>query len=250
MKAMNMNVIVVDVQPRLPDAEFMKAVSDFHRVARVVVWPDGLDTFPAPPSQMNAVLDQAERAGRAGFQEVQLDYIRFADRVKGDLEQLSQPRREQFLHEFLKSATDRLRPLGVDVGADIFGRIAFNYRDRIGQSVEGFSPHLDVLYPMLYPSHFYGEPKRIADPYTTLKEGTESAKRRSGNTRVVAYIQGFTMSVPTSMNLQQYIYKQIAAVHDAGTEGFVVWNPRNKYDAFFKALQEYQSQHGKRTAGP
>ena len=231
------NTLVVDIQPRFPDMDFIRHAreSDFYLVARLVVFEQGLKRYPPDLEHLGNILDLAERAGRNGFMEVQLDYIRFADtrRLKLSLE-----KRYRLIAGVLKMTTERLRPLGVRVGADIFGRIPFNQDDRIGQKVELFAEHMDVLYPMLYPSHFYGDPHFIRDPYKTVRQGVEKSLRRvDKDTRIVPYIQGFAMKLrPSGLSLVGYIRKQIEAVKDAKGAGYVVWNARNDYDAFFKAL--------------
>ena len=244
-RAMRINTIVVDVQPRLPPVEFIRLVREagFYLVARVVVFPGGLKEYPPRSGRIHRTLDIAEEAARNGFMEVQLDYIRFADRIRGRRHlSLSLRKRYRLIEGILKMATDRIRPHGVRVGADVFGRIAFNNDDIIGQQVELFAAHLDTIYPMLYPSHFYGEPHRIRNPYGTVLLGNRNAVERSqGNSKIVAYIQGFRMSVgPSGLSYENYIRKQIAAAEDSGGAGYIVWNARNRYGPFFRALAQHR----------
>ncbi len=230
------NTLVVDVQPLFPSDEFIKYAreSGFYLVSRIVVFEGGLKTYPPPLAHIGIIVDTAEKSGRNGFMEVQLDYIRFADNP--NIVNLSLAQRYRMLEGILKMTTDRVRPLGLRVGADIFGRIAFNRDDWIGQKIEIFANHLDTIYPMLYPSHFYHEPHRINDPYRTILEGTQNCVNRSaGRAKIVAYIQGFPMSIG-SHTYDAYLRKQIQASHDAGGGGFIVWNITNHYDAFFRAL--------------
>jgi hypothetical protein len=56
---------------------------------------------------------------------------------------------------FLKNAYDELKPLGVSISADIFGLTAWKTDDfGVGQVLEKMAPHLDIICPMFYPSHF------------------------------------------------------------------------------------------------
>ena len=240
------NVLVVDAQPRLPDAGFIRLAreSNFYLVSRVVVFDRGLNTYPPPRERIDRVLEVAQSAADAGFMEVQLDYIRFSDYYSGPA--LSLQRRYETITEVLQEMTGVLHSKGVRVGADIFGRIPFNRNDRIGQQLELFSEHLDTIYPMLYPSHFYGEPNRIKDPYTTVLQGIRNSVERAGDrARIIAYIQGFQMSVgPSGLSYTEYIRKQIQAAQDAGGAGFIVWNARNSYEPFFRALEEHDRRVG------
>jgi hypothetical protein len=235
------NTLVADVQPRFPTVDFIRQAREagFYLVARVVVFEGGLSEPKLPIEHLNRILDTAEQAARQGFMEVQLDYIRFADRNK--IGNLSYKERYHKIASVLKMATDRLRPHGVRVGADIFGRIPFNQNDPIGQRIEVFASHLDTLYPMLYPSHFYGDPLYMRDPYAAVLHGQrKSLQRVDEHTRVIAYIQAFQMKVGKSgLSYQEYIRKQIQASVDSGGAGFISWNARNQYAAFFRALEQF-----------
>ena len=238
-KATGINTLVVDVQPRVPPEKFIQEAKaqGFYLVSRVVVFEGGLKTFPAPEAHLDRVRKQAEESARQGFMEIQLDYIRFADNlhIKG----LTLNQRYRTIAAILKSFEVKLRPYGVRIGADIFGRIPFNNNDIIGQKMEVFSRYMDTLYPMLYPSHFYGDPFYQKNPYRTIYDGKTRAIKRAGTTRVIAYIQGFTMLVGKSgLSYKNYIKKQIEAAEDSGGAGFIVWNPKNDYRVFFQALKE------------
>ncbi len=238
-KATGINTLVVDVQPRLPTEEFMKTARSmgFYLVSRVVVFEGGLKTYPAPAGHINKVRKRAEESALMGFMEIQLDYIRFADRlhIKG----LNLTERYRTIASILRSFEETLRPHGVRIGADIFGRIPFNNNDIIGQKMEVFARYMDTLYPMLYPSHFYGDPFYQKNPYRTIYDGKTRAIKRAGTTRIIAYIQGFTMLVSKSgLSYKDYIKKQLVASKDSGGAGFVVWNPKNDYAVFFQALKE------------
>jgi hypothetical protein len=59
------------------------------------------------------------------------------------------------IESFLEKAYDELKPLGVSISADIFGLTAWKTDDfGVGQVLEKMAPHLDVICPMFYPSHF------------------------------------------------------------------------------------------------
>lgn len=244
------NVLVVDVQPRLPPKEFIKQAreSGFYLVARVVVFPGGLKSYPPPMASIKRIVNRAEEAAKAGFMEIQLDYIRFTDYWKGPKLSLSQ--RYRVVTGVIKFATDQLRPHGVRIGADIFGRISFNKHDKIGQKLEVFAPHLDTIYPMLYPSHFYGQLAMRKYPYKPVFQGTQKAVKRVGHqSRIIAYIQAFKISVATSgLSYVEYIYKQLAATKDAGGAGFIAWNAGNHYSAFYRALKKFDQKAARATS--
>lgn len=232
------NVLVIDIQPHMPPAEALKLAEDmgFYLVARVVVFDAGLKTYPAPKGHIERIVNRAEEGAKAGFAEIQLDYIRFADnlRVKG----LTVQKRYDYISSVLSQFERRLRPYKVRIGADIFGRIAFNRDDIIGQKLELFDRHMDVIYPMLYPSHFYGDPIRRRKPYHTIFDGTLGSKKRVRNAHIVPYIQAFGMRVGESgLSVENYIRAQLDAAQDSGGAGYVAWNARNDYSVFFRAIR-------------
>ena len=67
---------------------------------------------------------------------------------------------------------------------------------------------------------------------------------RVGNhSKIIAYIQGFKMSVPASgLSLRDYIREQIRGAEDSGGSGYIVWNAGNNYGVFFNALENNQKK--------
>jgi hypothetical protein len=239
-KLHSINALVLDVQPRMPARDFLELARSqgMYLIARIVVFEGGLNASSLPETHMRKIFQKMESSAEAGFQEIQLDYIRFADR-SGHLG-LGLQKRYAILEEILKKARAISSRYGVRLGADIFGRIAFNKNDIIGQNLELFSAHLDTIYPMLYPSHFYGQPAYIENPYRTIKEGVENCRKRKAPA-TVAYIQGFKMKIPSRMSYTDYIVRQLEASRDARGDGFIVWNPGNNYAAFFGALKRFDA---------
>jgi hypothetical protein len=100
---------------------------------------------------------------------------------------------------------------------------------------------MDVIYPMLYPSHFTGDTKRMANPGETMKEGTMKGLERLKDTgvTVVPYIQAFDYQIRRAgVSLQRYIELQVRAVESTDARGWVAWNAYGDYRAVMKALQD------------
>ncbi len=235
------NVLVIDVQsvtPSLTEITRLKELG-FYPVARLVNFDGGLKTEQPTQARMDSILNYVKKACSAGFPEIQLDYIRYAD-----VTDIKLPLKQKYQN--IGSIINKIRLEANQceklpyLGADIFGRIPFNKDDQIGQKVENFAQLVDVLYPMLYPSHFYHQPSRIANPYQTIFDGLSNAKKRSlPTTRVVGWIQGFSMTIaPSGKSLKDYIKAQIEASVDSKSDGFVVWNIQNNYKETFRAIKE------------
>ena len=240
-----MNALVVDVQPKFPEKRFFQSAKakGFHLVSRIVVFKGGLKRYPPSPTHLEKIYTLVRKSAEEGFNEVQLDYIRFADkrRFKG----LTLQKRYRCIENILREVKQQIEPYEIPWGADLFGRVSFNRNDRIGQKMELFAAYADTIYPMLYPSHFYGQPRRIKNPYGTVRDGIQnSIKKVKKQARIIAYIQAFRMSIaPSKLSFVDYIYKQLKAVAQAGGSGYIAWNARNQYAYFFKALDKLNQLH-------
>ncbi|MDR2431097.1 MAG: putative glycoside hydrolase [Candidatus Margulisbacteria bacterium] len=206
----------------------------FYRIARIVVFADGATYQTAEdPANRQKKLALSREAESLGFAEIQYDYIRFSDRGSPD------PRKKEIIEKFL---ADARATLNIPVGADVFGSVAYQPHHIIGQDLIRMAPYLDVVSPMLYPSHFYGDRLRMGNPYRTVLEGSTLARQKLAGTpaRMIPYIQGFAMNLSyADMPLAKYIREQIRACEDAGTDGFFIWHSSNDYAAAFDVLRNY-----------
>lgn len=185
----------------------------------------------------------AVEAARAGFNEVQFDYIRFPEVADDARVDYRNPRREtkaQAVQSFLLDARRQLAPLHVYLSADVFGLVCAARDDmRLGQYWEAISAVVDYISPMSYPSHYapgsYGLAVPDLHPYDLMHRATRDALRRNENlatpARLRPWIQGFT-----ARWLPQYrrygvpeIQAQIRALADHGVHSYLVWNPGNRY---------------------
>ena len=189
----------------------------------------------------------AESAALSGVDEVQFDYIRFP--VEGSARFISFPQEEEgisrvdIICQYLKEVKARLAPHNTSMAVDIFGVAAWQSKtdiETLGQDLKRMAPYLDVLSPMLYPSHFHngydGFANPGSEPYHFLKYGTKrSFEILSGEaTALVPWIQGFNMKSPNFG--PKYIIDQIKGAEEEGAKGFLIWNARNDYAVSFRAL--------------
>ena len=242
-KEHSINTILIDVQPLLPSNNFLREVKDqgFYTIARVVVFPGGIKKYPYSQKKLEKVIHYIKQSAKAKFSEVQLDYIRFSDTHK--FPKISFQERYDIIENIISNVKKILEAKSIYLGVDVFGRTSFNHSDRIGQKIEVFTPYIDTIYPMLYPSHFYGMPKRIQDPYGTIFIGIQNTKERikTKECRVVAFIQAFKMNIKESkLSYVDYIYQQLLAAKLAKGSGYIAWNAKNQYNAFFRALKKLQ----------
>ena len=138
---------------------------------------------------------------------------------------------------FLREARRRLTPHNVFIAIDVFGYVCWNRDDTgIGQRLEDLASVVDYISPMLYPSSFqFGIPgvrNPVANPYEIVHRSLQEAKGRTQGTavRYRPWLQAFP---DYAFGGQQFgadeIGKQTKAARDAGTIGWMLWNPRNVY---------------------
>ncbi len=246
------NVFVVDVQPSangecpIPANHVaMIREADIHPVARIVCFDRGLTKLPVEAGTIESIYQLAEASAKAGFKEIQLDYIRFADTLlttyHGKDVALDPEIKYAFIKSLIGGASERVKSYEVVISADIFGRIPWVSPDRhdvIGQRMEVFDSVCDVICPMAYPSHYCDSYQNT--PYRTVYSTSVKARMRATRAEIVSYIQSFRMNIEGSgLPYDEYIRQQLDAVHNAGISGFILWNARSDYEVAFGVMRAY-----------
>lgn len=195
------------------------------------------------PSQREAwtyLLDLAEEAAALGFDEIQFDYVRFPD-SRGL--RFAQPNtainRVAAITGFLQAARARLLPYNVFLAADLFGYTAWNSDDtQIGQDLPAIAKVVDYVSPMLYPSGFqFGIPEYpnpVEHPAQIVRRTLLRAAQRTGHNplRLRPWLQAFRDYAFDRRPFDaDEIRAQIEAAESAGSDGWMLWNPRNDYSA-------------------
>ncbi|PKM51288.1 MAG: hypothetical protein CVV02_06700 [Firmicutes bacterium HGW-Firmicutes-7] len=200
------------------------------------------------------IIDVAKEAAKSGFKEIQFDYIRFeathslegAD-FGGEIDP-SITRTDVILH-FLEYAKKELEPYDVKISADVFGTIIVSEIDAnmIGQNYLEMAKRLDVICPMVYPSHYgrgyYGIPASQPPdlfPYEIIYGSMQDSNKvldliTEGENKPIVrpWLQSFTASYLGAGNYMTYdgeaIRKQIQGAYDAGLDEWLLWNSGNRY---------------------
>lgn len=185
----------------------------------------------------NAAL--AREAAARGFDEVNLDYIRFpsdgllsAIRYQVWNRKLS---KQEVLREFFDYVTHVLHAQGVPVSADLFGISFFRLETTIGQFYPDAAEFFDFASPMAYPSHyppgFEGYKNPALYPYEVVKKTLDSgaeliAERQKVRAKVRPWLQDFDLGADYDA---ARVRAQIRAAEEGGAEGWMLWNARNVY---------------------
>lgn len=190
------------------------------------------------------VLDIAEEAAAKGFKEIQFDYVRFP--TDGNLKTINygasqNNNKAQAIGDFLKYSKERLSSMGVVTSADVFGLVTTSENDmNIGQHLEYLADSVDVICPMVYPSHYgkgmYGVAEPDFEPYKIVNYSMKKAKERlDNNQNSVAKLRPWLQDF-SAVYLPRYkkygpaeIRAQIKASYDAGVREWILWNAANRY---------------------
>lgn len=195
------------------------------------------------------LIEVAREAAAVGFDEIQFDYVRFpigadADAADYGVDMLEYTR-QQAITDFLTFASEELGADGIPVTADVFGTIIGSDTDkeRTGQDYASLGSIVDVLCPMVYPSHYgnnvFGLDVPDAHPYETVYAALTGSKEELSGlppqdcATVRPWLQAFTATwVKGHISYGgEEIRQQIQAVYDAGYDEWILWNATNRYSA-------------------
>ena len=201
------------------------------------VWKDAEGLGWANPFReevWNYNLDLLAEVARLGFDEVQLDYIRFPS--DGDIgaivyeEENTRETRTAAIREFMRRFAERMGEYGVKTSADVFGLTLWVVPGEdmnIGQRVEDIAPHVHYLSPMIYPSTFipgnlgYKEPSK--KPYEIIYRSVKQARTRvPAHVRIRPWLQAYWYTLP-EMQIQRL------AAEEAAADGWLYWNASGVY---------------------
>ncbi len=223
---------------RHPELALQRRGGGLWRDNRGIRW---LDPTAEGVWEYNAVL--AEEAFAAGFDEIQLDYVRFAS--DGNLTTIVYPSwdgaepKPEALARFFAWMAERLRGQGIPLSADLFGytfRVEDGYDLGIGQRLAPLLPHLDFVSPMVYPSHYPSGHLGLANPAAHPGPVVADALA-DGQTIIDAVRPEFRGVRPWLQDFDlgaDYTPAMVRAQIDAaeahpGTDGWMLWNARNVY---------------------
>ena len=224
------------------------------------VWIDGESLAWANPF-LPAVWDYnvalAGEIAALGFDEIQMDYVRFpSDGYVGQIvyaQENTEETRTASIREFTRRMGQATRMMGVFTSADVFGLTVWVSPETgmgIGQRVIDIAPNVDYLAPMVYPQTFgpgnagYAEPWKW--PYEIVHGSVTNAQERvPPTTRIRPWLQGYGCCGRGGHSLAEKMIQRLAAFH-ADAAGWTYWNAGGQYDLElfgpFLTLEELQAQ--------
>lgn len=197
------------------------------------------------------VYDISKKSYDLGFDEINLDYIRFP--TDGALSDMTFPisgaramiDKPGIVSDFYRYITDALHKDSIPVSGDLFGIIMVTSVDikTLGQDMHTALATFDYVSPMIYPSHFYkgtaGYDNPAAHPgeiiFYSMSAGMKIADEVASSTgqatstiraKYRPFYQDFDMGATYTAEM---VRAQITAGEKLGIRSWMLWDPANKY---------------------
>jgi hypothetical protein len=191
----------------------------------------------------------AEEAVELGFDEIQFDYVRFSEDVHAMNRQVhfhnpEKLNKDEIISKYLRTAKQRIHRKGAIVSADVFGlTTSVNDGMQIGQRWTKISPAVDVISPMIYPSHYsqgmFGVAHPDLAPYAMIQRSISDALKKNKSLQakgvkpasIRPWLQDFTASwlEPHRRYGRTEVQEQIRAARELGIREYLLWNPSCRY---------------------
>ncbi|HEY8922516.1 MAG TPA: putative glycoside hydrolase [Candidatus Limnocylindria bacterium] len=196
-----------------------------------------LDPYNAGVAEYIAALagDLADK----GFDEVQLDYVRFFSDGDYATADTNLPNTQSFrlpaIRRLFRIVSDALLTKRAFLSADVFP-ISFIATDDqgIGQRPEVIMPYVDYFSPMVYPSHYgpftfhFENPND--HPYQVIDETLKIMNQERAGLRMVIrpWIQDFGYG-PFPPYTAAQVLQEMKAANDNGAQGWMIWNAQARF---------------------
>ena len=200
----------------------------------------------------------ATLAAQAGFDEIQFDYVRFAEgfetfgdtldysrgEYENEIEMDEGEKRVGAITGFVQRAREELQAYNVPISIDVFGyALQVRRAEGIGQDFDEMANQTDVISSMIYPSHWgswsFDIEKPDLEPYELVKRYLDEEKEILGQLDHPPvsrpWIQDFTASWIGEGNWMEYdgdaVQAQIDAIYDQGLNEYLIWNSNSEYSS-------------------
>jgi len=196
---------------------------------------------PCNESVHDYIIAIAQELEELGFDEVQLDYIRFPvdkNTRYAMFPSCGRKKRHLAIADFVKKVR---QSINIPLSVDVFGLTSHTTGDPngLGQSIEHLAPYVDAITPMLYTSNYprhYWEDYSPEKTYNMIYRAVANTRRRAGPMVAVRpLLQAFKWRA--SDFGAPFIANQVAAAREAGSSGFLLWNQLVRYEKAFQVLR-------------
>jgi hypothetical protein len=207
------------------------------------VWRDYKDlawTNPYKKEVRDYLAQVSKEIVGLGFKSLAFDYIRFPTDGPVDrmiLKDVYGARCDP-LHDLLKAVRTQVGD-SVEIGVCIFGFAVWYPLVSEGQDIEKIGKYVDIIYPMLYPSHFnavfkQGNGEYWRNYWIYYDSVREAAGKVNPDVKIVPFVQGFDYR--TEEFSDAYVFAQIHGALSANADGIVVWHAGGDYSTSWTSL--------------
>ena len=205
-------------------------------------WRDyhgGIWLDPYNPGVAEYIAALAGDLADKGFDEVQLDYVRFFSDGDYATASTNLPNTQSFrlpaIRRLFRLVSDALATKRTFFSADVFP-ISFIATDDqgIGQRPEVIMPYVDYFSPMVYPSHYgpytFGFQNPNDHPYDVINETLKIMNQERAGLRMVIrpWIQDFGFG-PFPPYTAAQVLQEMKAASDNGAQGWMIWNAAARF---------------------
>jgi hypothetical protein len=207
-------------------------------------WRDfggGIWLDPYNPGVAEYIAAIAGDLAAKGFDEVQLDYVRFYSDGDYSVADPNLPNTQSFrlpaIRRLFRLVSDELKATRAFFAADVFP-ISFIAPDDqgIGQRPEVIMPYVDYFSPMVYPSHYapgtFGYAVPNDHPYEIIDRTLKIMNGQAAGLRMVIrpWIQDFGLP-PVPRYTAAQVRAEMKALVDNGAVGWMIWQAAAHFTA-------------------
>lgn len=200
-------------------------------------WRDfggGIWLDPFNPGVAEYVAAVAADLADKGFDEVQLDYVRFFSDGPYALADTNLPNAQSFrlpaIRRLFRVVSAQFDHRKAFLGADVFPISFISPDDQgIGQRPEVIMPYVDYFDPMTYPSHYgpgtFGFAVPNEHPYEIINQSLQRMNREGAGLpmKIRPWIQDFGYG-PFRAYTRADVLAEMRALADNGARGWMIWN--------------------------
>jgi len=204
-------------------------------------WLDPWDT-----RNHDMIVELAREAAALGFDEVQLDYIRFPVDDGTPYATYPHERSDVDRRHLLLGVLERVdEAIDVPLGVDVFGIQAYWAGDSsgLGQDLELWAQHVDVYTPMLYMNamrEWRRDDERRAQHL--VQYGVHRLRDRLGRRPVIRpFLQAFEQGADEFD--EDFIADQLRGARFGGADGYLFWHPGSVFSIVRRAMGLHHPAH-------
>ena len=231
--------------PKLPKRHPELAVMHIRRDEPWKSWGTA-GTWLDPYNEANhdMIVELTKEAEAAGFDEVQLDYIRWPvdagiKYARYPAEKPDSPPRWKVLLGLLRRIDEAI---AIPLGVDVFGLTAFDFGDDsvLGQRLYQWTGHVEVFSPMLYLNSMRGWGRHIKKnrAYLLIDAGVRQLRRRLGKRPIIRpFLQSFEKGAGEPYG-PKFIIAQVRGAKTGGADGVLFWHPGSNYGMLQRGMNQ------------